>query len=109
MTVINPNLNFPKKENEIRERNISTKYGAIEKPTVKWTYNFDPLKKMVVILFFALLFAGFTNHMIQESNKKDQANYLKIEAEKERREYIERRLEIIKKETIAAEMTKIKK
>lgn len=38
-----------------------------------------------------------------------QANYLKIEAEKARREFLERQLEILKQKTIAAEMQKWEK
>ena len=107
MTVLNPN--FPKKEKVVKRENSAQKYGAIAKPNVKWTYNFDPLRNLFVISFFALLFAGFINHLIQESNKNNQAFYFKIDAEEVKRKHLENRLEIIKQETIAAEIKKMEK
>lgn len=107
MTVINPD--FRNLQNDLKKRNVSTKYGAVSSTNVKWEYNFDPLKKIAIIVFSALLIAGLTHHFVQKSNQKKQVSYLKTEAEKERREFLERKLEILKQKTIAAEMQKLEK
>ena len=82
------------------------KYGKPTKSNIKWTYNFDPLKKWTTILLGALTLAGSVWMIRQDVLQKEAAKSARIEAEQERRKYLERRLESIKQETIAAAMKK---
>lgn len=82
------------------------KYGKPTKSNIKWTYNFDPLKKWTTILLGALTLAGSVWMIRQDVLQRETAKSARIEAEQERRKYLERRLESIKQETIAAAMKK---
>ena len=82
------------------------KYGKPTKSNIKWTYNFDPLKKWTTILLGALTLAGSVWMIRQDVLQRKAAKSARIEAEQERRKYLERRLESIKQETIAAAMKK---
>ena len=82
------------------------KYGKPTKSNIKWTYNFDPLKKWTTILLGALTLAGSMWMIRQDVLQRETAKSARIEAEQERRKYLERRLESIKQETIAAAMKK---
>ena len=82
------------------------KYGKPTKSNIKWTYNFDPLKKWTTILLGALTLAGSVWMIRQDVLQREAAKSARIEAEQERRKYLERRLESIKQETIAAAMKK---
>ena len=82
------------------------KYGKPTKSNIKWTYNFDPLKKWTTILLGAVTLAGSVWMIRQDVLQKEAAKSARIEAEQERRKYLERRLESIKQETIAAAMKK---
>lgn len=82
------------------------KYGKPTKSNIKWTYNFDPLKKWTTILLGALTLAGSVWMIRQDVLQREAAKSARIEAEQERRKYLEGRLESIKQETIAAAMKK---
>lgn len=106
MVVLNPNTNFPHKKKNSSEEYKFTKYGNVSKSNIKWSYNFDPLKKWAAIVLSAILFAGIVTYYSQETTKTNLAKSLKIEAEEANRKYLEKRLETIKQETIAAELKK---
>ena len=80
------------------------KYGKPTKSNVKWTYNLDPLKKWITILLGAISLAGSVWMIRQDVLEKQATEAAKIEAKQERKRYLERRLETIKQETIAAEL-----
>lgn len=82
------------------------KYGKPTKSNIKWTYNFDPLIKWTTILLGALTLAGSVWMIRQDVLQKEATKSARIEAKQERRKYLERRLESIKQETIAAAMKK---
>ena len=82
------------------------KYGKPTKSNIKWTYNFDPLKKWTTILLGALTLAGSVWMIRQDVMQKESMKAAKIEAKQERRKYLERRLETVKRETIAAAIQK---
>ena len=92
----------------MKEKFKFRKYGAPTKSNIKWKYDFDPLRKWATILFGAVALAGSVWMIRQDVIKKQTKEAAKIEAEQERRKYLERRLETIKQETIAAELAKSK-
>lgn len=102
MTVVNPNNNFPGNNRRKTEDHRFKKYGSAVSSNVKWAYNFDPLKKWAAIILSSAMLVGFAVHARNEYLKVEFEKALQAEAETARRAYLERRLEIIKKETIAA-------
>lgn len=82
------------------------KYGKRAYQNIKWKYNFDPMKKWVTIIVCASALAGSTILLRQEAIKHEQIKTAQREAVTANKKYLERRLETIKQETIAAEQKK---
>jgi hypothetical protein len=105
MTVINPNINFPEKKNPQKIHGQS-RGGTVTTSTISWTYDFRPLIKWgIIILSFgliALIAWNFDNKKKIEAIKINMAE----EAEEVNTRYLEKNLERVKQETIAAENLK---
>ncbi|MDX9841629.1 MAG: hypothetical protein RBS95_09240, partial [Desulfobulbus sp.] len=69
-------------------------------------YDFAPLKKWGTIVLAALALAGATWSIRQEVLQKKEIQKAQAEASQERNQYLMRRLETVKKQTIEAELKK---
>ena len=99
MTVINPNLNFPDK-NKNNQRKI-VKYGSVLNSSVKWGYDLRPVIKWALIFLSAFIVGWISYYFIEKNVEKVRIQTGQIEAEEARKQYLQRRLESIKKERIA--------
>lgn len=88
-------------------RYYGPKYGRRAYSNVKWTYNLTSLKKWIFIIIGTGVICGVIFFSWQEIIKNEQLKANKIEAESARKNYLQKRLERIKQETIAAEQKKI--
>jgi len=106
MSVINPNINFPEKKN-IQKVNGQSRGGTVSASTISWAYDFRPLKKWgtIILCFGLIIFVAW--HF--ESEKKKEAMEINRAAETKEvnKRYLEKNLEKVKQETIAAEKLKI--
>jgi len=100
------NLNSKKKWN-YKSNQTGKRCEQRSNTNVAWVYNFDPLKKWITIILAAVCLVGSTIYLRQEAANREQLRSLKIEAKEARTVYLEKRLEAIKLETIAAEQRRI--
>ena len=106
MSVINPNINFPEKKNK-QEVSSQSRGGTVSTSTISWTYDFRPIKKWGTIFLCFGLIALIAWHF--ESEKKKEAIKISVAAETKEvnTRYLEKNLEKVKQETIAAENLKL--
>lgn len=108
MTVLNPNFNFPDK-NQSKKQTQERRGGSVTVTNVKWAYDFRPIRNFIVILMIlSAIIAGYFYSQKQNNNILIQADIEK-EAEEVKRRYHERVLEKLKNDTIAAEALKMEK
>jgi hypothetical protein len=105
MSVINPNINFPEKKNK-QPLNVQNRGGSVSVSTISWTYDFRPMKKWRTIFLCFGLIALIAWHF--ESEKKKEVMKISVAAETKEVNirYLEKNLERVKQETIAAENLK---
>jgi hypothetical protein len=96
-----------KNQNNYKNNIFVPKYGKTDTTNIEWTYNFDPLKKWITIILCAVALAGSITLLRREAIKHEQIKTDQLEAVTANKQYLERRLETIKQETIAAEQKKI--
>ena len=109
MTVLNPNDNFHTKKKQKNTEREFTKYGTVSESNVKWTYDFDPLKKGALIVLIMCLLGATAMLFFDKKKNFEQKIDIEVEAQDVQKRYFEKRLEVIKQETIAAEQKRIGK
>lgn len=103
MTVLNPNDNFHTKKKQKNTEREFAKYGTVSESNVKWTYDFDPLKKGALIVLIMCLLGATAMLFFDKKKNFEQKIDIEVEAQDVQKRYFEKRLEVIKQETIAAE------
>ncbi len=109
MTVLNPNDNFHTKKKQKHTEHEFTKYGTTSESNVKWTYDFDPLKKGALIVLVMCLLGATAMLFFDKKKNFEQKKDIEVETQDVQKRYFEKRLEVIKQETIAAEQKRIGK
>ena len=89
---------FSRKQKPTKEQ---ANQGSRSTTNIKWTYNFEPLKKWALIIFGALALAISTWNIRNEALLKMNEEAMKQEAETARKEYLIKALEKLKQKTIA--------
>ena len=88
-------------------RYYGPKYGRRAYSNIKWGYNLNPVIKVIFIIITLTAFTGSIFIIKQVNKEKEEKIASQVESEAAKRKYLERRLEVIKQETIAEEMKKI--
>ncbi|MDD2467121.1 MAG: hypothetical protein PHI97_24290 [Desulfobulbus sp.] len=102
MSVYNPNENLNKNKEEFK----FTKYGEKHISNIKWTYDFTFLKRAAIFFLSACIVGSAIGLIIENIQKKEKQKYIVSEAKEVNTRYLEKTLEKVKQETIAAENLK---
>lgn len=83
------------------------KYGRRAYQNINWTYDIATLTKWALLIVTTCLSATMAVYLLNVKKENEQKKLINIETQKVEKRYFEKRLEVIKHETIAAEQKRI--
>jgi hypothetical protein len=81
--------------------------GAPSTSNIEWTYDLRPIKKWTLFILSACFIGSIGAFLLEKGQEVERKKELTAEAGEVKQRYLEKRLEAVKRETIAAEQLRI--